>query len=323
MATFRPMNIATDAADMARLYSYGVNEPITLESAQDWWRVREGEIRITMLALDECGQAIGYWDVDREAWMKPGHFYIKVVVAPKERCRGLGTQMYADALRAARAHGATHFESSVCEDDIKSLKSVVKRGFKVERHIFESTLDLKSFDEHRFDALTERLQGEGIRFFSLAEAGLTEENKHKLYEINRAAIMDSPDSDRIFPDYGSFSKNVFEASWFHADTQIIASYMDQWVGLAAIGIYPADGHAYNTFTGVLRAYRGRGIAQALNLQTIRLARQAGMRYIRTHNDSRNRSMLAVHRKLGYRAESGYYELSYAIEQTQDINAVSS
>lgn len=320
MATFRPMNIATDAADMARLYSCGVNEPITVESARDWWTMREGEIRLTMLAIDECGQAIGYWDIDREAWMQPGHFYIKVVVAPKERGRGLGSQMYADALRAAREHGATHLESSVCEDDIKSLKSVVKRGFKVEHHVFESTLDLKSFNEHHFDALMTRLQEEGFSFFSLAEAGITDENKHKLYELNRAAVMDPPREDRVFPDYNFYSKNVLEASWFHADTQIIAACEDHWVGLATMGIYPADGHAYNTFTGVLRGYRGRGLAQALTLQTILLARKAGMRYIRTHNDSRNRSMLAVHRKLGYRAESGYYELSYAIDQIPDTNA---
>jgi GNAT superfamily N-acetyltransferase len=317
MVTFRPMSIATDAADMARLYSYTVAEPITAETAREWWELQEGEIRVIMLAIDEDRQPIGYWDIDHETWMKPGHFYIQVIVAPPMRGQGLGKQMYADALREACGQGATNLESRVNESDFVSLKFAVKRGFEIEHHIFESTLDLASFNERRFDDLMTRIRAEGFRFFSLAEAGLSDENKHKLYELNYAAAMDNPGNDRIFPDFYAFSKNVFEANWFRADTQIIAAHADQWVGLSAIGIYPADGRAYNTFTGVLREYRGRGLAQALKLQTILLAKKEGMRYIRTHNDSKNRSMLAVNRKLGYRPEPGYYKLSCTLDQVPD------
>ncbi|MGZ9166688.1 MAG: N-acetyltransferase family protein, partial [Anaerolineales bacterium] len=112
MTTFRPMDITTDAADMARLYSYTVAEPITTETAREWWTLREGEIRVTTLAIDKESQAIGYWDVDRETWMEPGRFYIKVIVAPEARGRGLGAQMYTEALRVAREHGATGLESN-------------------------------------------------------------------------------------------------------------------------------------------------------------------------------------------------------------------
>jgi GNAT superfamily N-acetyltransferase len=87
------------------------------------------------------------------------------------------------------------------------------------------------------------------------------------------------------------------------------------VGLSAIGIYPADNHAYNAFTGVLREYRGRGLAQALKLQTILLAKREGVRYVRTNNDSKNAPMLAVNRKLGYMPEPGYYELLCVLDQT--------
>ncbi len=323
MTTFRPMNLATDAADMARLYSYTTAEPITIESVRDWWTLREGEIRITMLALDENCRAIGYWDVDRETWMEPGHFYVRVIVAPEERGRGLGTQMYADLLQAVREHGATHLESSVRDDDARSLKFAERHGFRIEHHSFESSLDLKGFDEHRFDELMRRMHAEGFRFFSLAEAGLTEENKHRLYEVNRDSGLDNPGNDGIFPDYYAFSKNVFEASWFRADTQILAAHADRWVGLSAIGIYPADRHAYNAYTGVLREYRGRGLAQALKLQTILLAKKAGMRYIRTNNDSKNAPMLAVNRRLGYKPKPGYYELLCVLDPSGGGDAESS
>lgn len=313
MTTFRLMNITSDAADMARLYSYTAAERISAQTARDWWTLRQGETRVTMLALDENGQAIGYWDVDRETWMKPGHFFIKVIVAPEARGHGLGTQMYGDALQIARERNATHLESTVREADQTSFRFAEKRGFQVERHLFESTLDLTDFDEHRFDDLMARLHAEGFHFFSLAEAGPTDENKHKLYEVNRAAAMDDPGNTGTFPDFYAFSKNVFDASWFRADTQIIATYRDHWAGLAAIGIYPADNHAYNAFTGILREYRGRGLAQALKFQTIQLARSEGVRYVRTNNDSKNAPMLAVNRKLGYKPEAGYYRLLCALE----------
>lgn len=302
------MNLETDAADMARIYSYTKVEPINEQTARDWWTLREGEVRFTTLALDENKKAIGYWDVDRETWMKPGRFFIKVIVVPEFRNRKLGAQMYADALRTAREQGATELESKVRDNDVISNKFAEKRGFKIEFHSFDSTLDLTRFDESKFDDLMARIHADGFRFFSLAEAGLTDENKHKLYEVNRETALDNPGNGGIFPDFYAFSKNVFDASWFRADTQIIASIGDRWAGLAAIGLYLDEGYAYNAFTGVLREYRGRGLAQALKLQTILLAKKEGARYIRTNNDSQNAPMLAVNRKLGYQPEPGFYSI---------------
>jgi GNAT superfamily N-acetyltransferase len=315
MVTFRPMNITTDAADLARLYSYTSAEPMSVESARDWWTLQPEETRLTTIAENENGTVIGYWDLDRETWREPGHFYIKVIVAPEERGRGLGTQMYAQALSVASDYGATHLKSSVRETDLASLKFAETRGFAIEHRTFVSTLDLAGFEEQRFDDLMRRVRAQGFRFFSLAEAGVTEENKHKLYEVNRAAALDNPGNDGIFPDFRAFSKDVFEASWFRAETQILASHADRWVGIAAIGIYPADNHAYNAFTGVLREYRGRGLAQALKLQTILLAKQKGIRYVRTDNDSKNAPMLAINRKLGYEPEPGYYRLLCVLDRT--------
>jgi GNAT superfamily N-acetyltransferase len=314
MTTFRPMNIEKDAEDMARLYNFTTNEMLNIDAIIDWWTPREGEIQDTRLAQDEYGAAIGYWDIDRETWMKPGHFKMKVVIAPEARCHGLGSQMYRDAVRVARQHGATHLEGYIRETDTASVKFAETRGFKIVHHGFESTLDLTDFDEHRFDDLMARVRAEGFCFFSLAEAGATQENKRKLYEVNRDSGLDNPGNDETFPDFYAFSKDVFEASWFRADTQILAASKESWVGLSAIGIYPTDKHAYNAFTGVLREYRGRGLAQALKLQTILLAKREGMRYVRTHNDSNNAPMLAVNRKLGYKPEPGYYHLLCVLDE---------
>ena len=312
MFTFRPLNLETDAADMARIHNFATLEPVSAQTIRDYWTPRQDEFRITTLAFDRHGAAVGYWDVDHEAWMPHGRFWLKVVVTPDNRHQGLGSQMYEVALNAACEQGATHLESSVLEAHPGAMQFAKKRGFEIEHHAFVSSIDLATFDEHRFDDLMAHVYAEGFRFFSLAEAGPTDGNKHKLYEVNRASALDNPGNNGIFPDFHSFSKNVFEASWFRADTQIIAAHGNDWVGLSAIGVYKDDNYVYNAFTGVLREYRGRGLAQALKLHTILLAKREGMRYIRTHNDSKNAPMLAINRKLGYKPLPGVYRILCAL-----------
>ena len=82
---------------------------------------------------------------------------------------------------------------------------------------------------------------------------------------------------------------------------------DRWVALAHVT--PQGDHGYyNTFTGVRRPYRGRGLAQAMKMQAIHYARGKGALVIRTHNDSSNAPILAVNRKLGYQPEAGYCKM---------------
>jgi GNAT superfamily N-acetyltransferase len=311
MTQFRPLDLETDATELARLQNYTLPEPVTAETVREWWEPRKDEIRTTTLALDKQGQAIGFWDVDRETWMRPGHWWLKVLVAPDQRGNGLGARMYSAALDQACQYGATHLESRVSENDAGSTHFAQKRGFQVERHTFVSTLDLTSFDEKCFEALLERVHS--FRFFSLAEAGLTDENKHRLYMLNRATAQDNPGNHGTFSDYDTFAMNIFDAAWFRADTQILVADGDQWVGLTALSLDDEQCYAYNAFTGVLRDYRGRGLAQALKLHAILLARRAGMRYIRTDNDSQNAPVLAVNHKLGYQPESGLYQLLCTLE----------
>ncbi len=65
---------------------------------------------------------------------------------------------------------------------------------------------------------------------------------------------------------------------------------------------------YNMMTGVLTAYRGQEIAQALKRLAIDYAHRAGAVTIRTNNDFRNAPMLAINRKLGYQPEPGWIRL---------------
>jgi GNAT superfamily N-acetyltransferase len=240
--------------------------------------------------------------------MPPGRYSLSVVVDPAVRKRGIGTLLYGNALRWAQEQGTTSLESEVRDNCPACLRFAQQHGFAVDRHIFESVLDLSAFDAERFAGVVEAAEASGIRFFTLADLGNTLEAQRMLYELNRRTARDNPSNDDTFAPFEEFRRFVFSASWYRADGQIVAAEGDRWVGMAAVGYFQETNSMYNMFTGVDRAYRGRKLALALKLLAIWCAQRYGAAYLRTNNDSQNAPMLAINRKLGYQPQVGKYRL---------------
>ncbi|MBM3130862.1 MAG: GNAT family N-acetyltransferase [Chloroflexi bacterium] len=273
MITFRPLNFETDAARFAELRSVLSPKPITVQQILEWEEhfPRDG-IRRRIVAVDERGILVGYNNVGHVPFMLPNSFWIEVVVASEQRRRGIGARLYDDALAFARAQGATRLECEIRDHEPAWLKFAQARGFVIDRHVFDSTLDLATFDETRFAGVIEAVQAQGIRFLTLADAGNTEENQRKLYELNKRNSLDIPGSEGTFPRFEDFQKFVFGASWFRAEGQILAADGECWVGLGAVGYFENTNSTCNMHTGVLKEYRGRKIALALKLLAIRYSR---------------------------------------------------
>jgi GNAT superfamily N-acetyltransferase len=232
-------------------------------------------------------------------------FWLHIAVDQTARGQGLGTRLYANVARFARERGATVFRAEARDALPEGLRFAERKGFVVERHIFESTLDLAAFDETPLLPALDAAQNSGIRFYSLADLGDGEEARRRLHALNEALILDIPGRDPTPRPFEAFATQVFAAAWYRPDGQIVAADGDTWIGVSAVGIFPETRSAYNMITGVVPAYRGRGIALALKLQALRCARRYGAEYVRTNNDSENAPMLAVNRRLGYRPEPGY------------------
>lgn len=305
----RPIDPAADFLRMAELYSLYEPEPVTVETLQEWLRHASPErIHHRFAAVDQQGWLIGFNNTGRDPWDTPGRFWIEVVVDPAWSKQGIGSLLYTDALDFARSQGATILEAEVRDNLPESLRFCQQRGFRIDRHIFESTLALATFDESRFDGVIEQAEASGIRFASLADFNDSLEARRKLYEINRRYGFDIPGRQGTFPPFEAFSQQVFEASWYRADAEIVAIDGETWVGLSAAGYFSDTNSMYNMITGVEPAYRNRRIALALKLLIIKRARVYGAAYLRTNNDSENTPMLAVNRKLGYQPEPGKYLL---------------
>ncbi|MGH2502076.1 MAG: GNAT family N-acetyltransferase [Ktedonobacterales bacterium] len=212
-----------------------------------------------------------------------------------------------------RAEGATRVEVQLRDNDPAAIRFAEAQNFTRQRHRFESTLDLASVDERPFVGALAQAEAAGYRFFSLADVGDSEEARRRDYEINRRAALDIPGGAQTYAPFEEWQSFVCGASWYRPDGQIIAARGDEWMGLAALGYFDTTNSMYNMVTGVDRAHRGHGVAQALKLLAIRCARRYGAVYIRTHNDSENVPILAINRKLGYQPQPGLYQYALALE----------
>ncbi|WP_102125716.1 GNAT family N-acetyltransferase [Deinococcus planocerae] len=251
------------------------------------------------------GEVLGYGRAIHHPWQSAGTFEGLVLVHPGAHGRGLGQLLADEVWTFARRHGATRLRAFL-HDDPASLAFARRWGFTVTHHAFVSRLDVTTFDEAPFVSALERAHVSGLRFTTLAREGMTEQSKRALYALNRAAGLDVPDSGGTFPPYEHFDRQVFRASWFDPSGQILAVDGGRYVGLGALGVNAGSGVGENAFTGVDRAYRGRGLATAPKLLVVREARRRGVRLLETGNDSRNAPILRVNRRFGYVPLPGWF-----------------
>ena len=190
----------------------------------------------------------------------------------------------------------------------ESIAFLTRRGFVEVQRGFESRLDVAAFDFARFAGAEERVAGRGIILTTLAaERQRDPDALRKAYELQQACGRD-------VPAVGEVTETSFEMFLAHdvdrptalLDAFFLARDGDRYVGLSAMQRRLAQpGVLSQHLTGVRREYRGRGIAMALKLQTVKYAQTHGYREIRTGNDARNRPMLRINEAMGFVKEPAW------------------
>lgn len=307
MITIRPANPDTDYDRIADLLNLIEAQPVTAGAIHGWDK-REGFTLRREVAVTDQDDVIGYGVTVHAPWAAARRFAINVIVDPAWRCRGVGAALYDRALAFARDNGANYLDAEVRDDDPAVLRFAQQRGFRVDHHMFESRIDLRSFDETPFVSTLDAVLASGIRIYSLADVGDTLEERRKLWAVNYATSLTDPASNGTFPGFEDMMDIWNNAEWFTPAGQFLAVQGDEPVGMAAVGYFRQANSFYNMMTGVLLEHRGRKIAQALKLVTIRFARGQGADYIATNNASNNAPMLAINRKFGYVPLPGLYRL---------------
>ena len=308
--TCRPIAPAIDIPRMAEIWNAHIPGTTSVEAlTQNEERFPKDWTLHRTAAVDEANRLLG-WSVALHLPMAgPGRWQVRVTVDPQQQGQGIGTRLYDEALRFASRHGATRLDASVPDSLPQGLRFARACGFRVDRHLFGSALDMERFDEAAFAGQGEV---EGIRILTLAELGETPEARHQLWALEVQLNADVPGyaSQGFAIPYDDYCELVFKQPWYQAGTQLLALDGNTWVGMASLRLGEEAGrpYMYHNMTGVVASHRGRHIGLALKLAAIRCARQYGVSELRTHNDSENVPMVALNRKLGFQPKPGEYKL---------------
>lgn len=315
----RPGDPTRDAAAVAAVLNAVRTPPTTAEEVICSLGERpEGSISHLVIAEEWCGDSptrqpegageafpvVGFAETHRFPNTAAGKFYADLAVLPASRRCGAGSALLAAVERFVREHGGNRIEGEVPEKDAPSLAFVEKHGYLRERRSFDSVLDLNGLDEAPLAGAVEAAEAKGIHFFTLADAD-GPETRQALYELYGRTMVDIPGYEaQSFMTYETWCRFLMEGEGARPDWVLIAAEGDRLVGVTQM--IAVKEHVYTNHTLVDRAYRGRGIALALKLLTIRAAIRAGAPFMRTGNDSLNGPILAVNRRLGYRPLPGEY-----------------
>jgi GNAT superfamily N-acetyltransferase len=307
----RPARIETDLPDIVRIINPYETNPLNVDQVRSFFEYNPtGRIQTRLVAVNENDTVAGYSGFVHEASAPDRHFIVWVVVDPSFRCRGIGATLWDATLDSLQEQGAIRLKADVHDNDPIGLGFAERRGFTIHHHDFRSILDLATFDETPYLPGMAVLKAQGIRFGSLADFPDTPESRRKLYDLNTPVDPNVVGNDLSYPEFEHF---VFEAPWFRREGQLLAVDGDSWVGMAAVSLDPDNQTAYNAYTGVLPAYQGRKIGQALKILAIRYARQHGSTRIATDNNSLNAPILAINQKMGYQPQPGKYWLVCQLE----------
>lgn len=302
----RPVDVQQDVAAIASLWQYVQPEPPTPEElARAWSMVPPEGIRHRLVAVAESGAVAGFAAGGWDPWDEAGRWFTRIVVAPEFRRQGLGADLYERLVTLTRRDGATVLVTEVRDNEAASQAWAADRGFRVDRHLFESVLDLTTFDDSRFAGVVESVVAGGIRFVN-REVDASEAMARKVWAMMERTVRDIPGIHIGGPvPFADWCKWALDDQRIPRDCFHVAFDGDSPVGVTFTE-KRSTGAMYTSHTSVDPEYRGRRVALALKLLSVQACRRHGAPYMRTNNDSQNGPMLAVNRKLGYQPEPGVY-----------------
>lgn len=290
--------------------------PVTAEevAAAEARRLPE-RLHIPWVALDHLSViGCGYVEEPGVA-ARPGRLRIRVLVDPAHRRRGTGRALYEALFERALEAGVTELVAEARADESEAHRFLLGRGFVEYHRRIENRLLLAAVDAaavaRAIDVHTDAFLASGVRIATYRQLQLEyTDAPRRLYDLDAALWVDVPFGlSGSAPTFEQYQVLELADPDFLPAATFVALDGDRWIGLGALMTGP--GFLLNSMTGVVREWRGRGLARWLKLHTLRYALERGATEIRTFNDAVNDAMLGLNRSFGFRAAG--VELRYRKE----------
>jgi GNAT superfamily N-acetyltransferase len=256
------------------------------------------------LVAEDAGRVVGFGQVNHMRWaFVPTKYRIDVTVRPEDRSRGHGTALYDELAAVVRDRGGRTLAATAKESMTEGVRFLAKRGYREVKRDWESRLFVKGFDFARLATADDRVADQGIRIVTLAdELRRDRAALQKTFELNEDCRMDIPSVDPPSRHtFDEFRRDDVDAPNALLDAFFIAIDKDgRYLGVSNMFRSLDDPtFLWQGITGVRREARGKGIAMALKLRTVRYAIDQGVAHIKTWNDVHNKPMLSINEALGF------------------------
>jgi GNAT superfamily N-acetyltransferase len=262
------------------------HRPITAESWLHRRRTTPERARALWLTAEEDGEVVGRGEAGLNWFAGTETGFAAVAVAPSARGRGIGRDLYerlAAHLRGLR----TQRVLSMFFETAEGVRFAERRGFREVRAEVPSVADPRDVDLSIPDGVT-----------IVPVRGVSPEQVH---EVDETATRDVPMTEPVEQiRYHEWLELLWNHPAFTRDGSFAAIVDGRAVAVSLLYADLEGRRAENAFTGTLPGYRGRGLALACKIASMRWAAANGITGVATTNDETNAAMLAVNRKLGYR-----------------------
>ncbi|MCP4547443.1 MAG: GNAT family N-acetyltransferase [bacterium] len=289
--------------------------PETEENIRHCDLTREAKCHFERWVYEESGEIIAQaYCGNSEHSYHPRRFYLYVEVLQSARRAGIGTALYEKVMTEIGRRDPIQLESFTREDRQPAIDFLTSRGFKRAMREQESRLDLKTFAPETFRADLERVEREGIVIRSYRELWGDPDLHRKLYDLTMEVSADMPSTnEHTDRDFESYRERVFESSHLYPEVYMVALAGDEMIGVSSLN-NPGDGvNLFTTITGVRSRARKRGIATALKVMSLRVAKQAKFAQVITWNEENNKGMLGINKRLGFRYSPAWITFQNVID----------
>ena len=306
---FRDLDPEHDFAPLARLFTIEMQDPTTEPGLREDYERHKERILCLKVAASDQGEVMGFnWLTRDRNHGQRAYFY--VVVSEDYRHKGIGSQLYQQLEETALASDIRELRATFPDTLPESRAFAEKRSFTLISHSIGMQFDLEGLDLQPYLDLATELEKQGFEFTSMEALGNSEADQHKLYMLNDVTSSQAmgTEGEHSWSSFEDFRKSVCQSDWYKPAGQmiVIEKSSGKWVAMSAITRFEGQQEAYNLFTGVDEAFRGRKLAQAVKAKALLFAREVlGVKVVRTNHNSRNEPMIAIDRKFGYVQTPGY------------------
>jgi len=245
----------------------------------------------------------------------PRKFMAGILVDPELQCSGIGRAIYNRLEEELTQRNAILAWTMSKEDLPKRIEFFQRRGFSERTRNWESRLDLSTANPAPFHGYLEKALKDGITFTTLAEEQRRgQDSLRKIHELVQLIQGDMPREADFTPlSYEDWEAYSLKNPQLLPEGYFLAKDGPNFVGMSNVHQIDSEPSVLNQDdTGVIREYRGRGIATALKLKVIEFGKKNGYRTIKTWNESSNNPMLAINIKLGFKRQVGWIMMQKAL-----------